>query len=866
MTIQPFSSVYKYTDPIRYFKANDPYFYEVDNIPLKQLQENCNFLKDQINGLAGGELFQNGESTEQIGRFRREDFDELLPYVNGTDAKVYVRPGKFIGRVNDAFSITPLQIIRQIFLAPTEDNTHNIYNFKSINDSDISALLTKFQTKLADNALSMNGLYERSFVRAVFNSDVNTNLLSNPSPGYEANIITNNAAFGNNNNTGPIFNQSNVQLTTTNVLPYTTITGHGLTYDIPSFLTNLTLKVVSEGNGVILDPYIEAQFIKRWRGVSRTAVVNVEETISIDIPEFSDEDYFYIDANGQRQQLTTDQRIDLVFIYTKPIDTSAVSISKFENNIPVKITRPVLGIVKGAGIGINLTSNANSLSTESKNVINLVDSEGNAMILPSISDELGVNLGIREEGDEVTVKGSFPSPDDLMNITPLLSENLEAGHIALVGQSILPVAYVIRKRLYPNVIPTTDIIDIRPFFRTAELSYNERAGLAAATPQVSIANPVASENYVDLAIKQVKDSINQISGGIPTNILTATTTPRIVRSGYIKGGLRFGVESTLTDYLKKTQGPFTSQAEVLNSLRSIYDYPTGTNFRNAPDWDLAEWVTRPGYTDRGSFETDYMNFAVSRERYDTYSVGRRNTGEYGWGYGTQHSQTSPNLGSSRRFGTYPNYQSSNQNPWNSNDARPNAGGYYSLCFVKKSFIVRKAPWVADIRVDARLFNCCPMSFATMFNYGANDRRQAPAGKFSNIWTSKRILSTTDVEVTIFVSWAVDLHGAEQDGEGLILPSFNRQRGDWFAGFLVLDNQMAKRIDQGNGSEGPWLPVVQGTYPNNIPAGFPTGVASGFSSQVGVALYPTVQFDIWGIPNSYGVGTDYGTANPLIVIQ
>ena len=41
-------SVFRFTDPLRYFKANDPYYFEVDNIPLKQLQENCLWLKDQL--------------------------------------------------------------------------------------------------------------------------------------------------------------------------------------------------------------------------------------------------------------------------------------------------------------------------------------------------------------------------------------------------------------------------------------------------------------------------------------------------------------------------------------------------------------------------------------------------------------------------------------------------------------------------------------------------------------------------------------------------------------------------------------------------------------------------------------------------
>ena len=39
----------KFTDPIRYFKANDPYYWEVDNIPIKQLQENIRYVNDRLN-------------------------------------------------------------------------------------------------------------------------------------------------------------------------------------------------------------------------------------------------------------------------------------------------------------------------------------------------------------------------------------------------------------------------------------------------------------------------------------------------------------------------------------------------------------------------------------------------------------------------------------------------------------------------------------------------------------------------------------------------------------------------------------------------------------------------------------------------
>jgi len=38
---QKFNSSHKFIDPPRYFKENDPYWWQMDNIPLKQIQENC---------------------------------------------------------------------------------------------------------------------------------------------------------------------------------------------------------------------------------------------------------------------------------------------------------------------------------------------------------------------------------------------------------------------------------------------------------------------------------------------------------------------------------------------------------------------------------------------------------------------------------------------------------------------------------------------------------------------------------------------------------------------------------------------------------------------------------------------------------
>ena len=84
-------SVYKFTQPVRYFKNNDPYHWEIDNIPIKQLEENILWLKDQV----------NGDST--LSGIDRSDLSELKPVAVGSGRTVRVQKGRFTPRINDAY-------------------------------------------------------------------------------------------------------------------------------------------------------------------------------------------------------------------------------------------------------------------------------------------------------------------------------------------------------------------------------------------------------------------------------------------------------------------------------------------------------------------------------------------------------------------------------------------------------------------------------------------------------------------------------------------------------------------------------------------------------------------------------------------
>ena len=64
---------YSFTQPIRYYKANDPYYYEVDNIPLRQLEENVLYIKNRLEGPLeeGGNVYLTENSEINIHQIKQ---------------------------------------------------------------------------------------------------------------------------------------------------------------------------------------------------------------------------------------------------------------------------------------------------------------------------------------------------------------------------------------------------------------------------------------------------------------------------------------------------------------------------------------------------------------------------------------------------------------------------------------------------------------------------------------------------------------------------------------------------------------------------------------------------------------------------
>src|SRR5210317_1446055 len=609
--IRYYDTAYTFVNPVRHFKDNDPYYFEVDNIPIKQLEESQRFLKDQVDGIISR---QNNKKEIEIDR---SGFSELKPYATGNDRKVKVKPGKYTARINNAYDLTPLQVIEQITgFSNTVNNDGTISDLNTwrvqTNIGSVSAVLAEFQDGLQGDALNMNGLAERAFVFPFDDEDGishpnGPNLLNVSAPGYS---------------------QFDSDLGPDDRPLYPNYIGAILKHNTVDTTRDLTL--IKNVYTLGATPFggqqgrIESEFIKRWRGAIRTSVVDVAEELEITIPDFDSADFFYVDADGNQNPLNANQRIDLLFIYSKAVDEESTTIPKFDSNgNPTRLTQPTLGILKGAGVGISRQTSTNNNNADDR--VDLQDLNGVPIMLAHPGDENGTNNGFTTSAG--VIRGSFPSPDDLMNLAPVLSENLETNAFPLIGQSILPIAYIrVQTPGGPiaDLITNEDIIDIRPFFRTSELAYNERAGIAAATPQVSIANPVVTEAQLEKVRKEVySDLRNRIdsmgsSSSAPTVAATAGTSngTRVIAAGNICGGY-WGPEGALIKHAKtSTAGGITTATmnQFVDLIESEFGYPAGS-IPYFPDWDKALWYNEGEYT--GDRVCDHIN------------VGLPGMGEYG---------------------------------------------------------------------------------------------------------------------------------------------------------------------------------------------------------------------------------------------
>tara|TARA_A100001391_G_scaffold60712_2_gene37865 strand:- start:3328 stop:5781 length:2454 start_codon:yes stop_codon:yes gene_type:complete len=806
-------SNYRFTDPIRFFKANDPYYFEVDNIPLKQLQENCLWLKDQVR-----------KDANRLTGVKRADIDELLPYATGADRLVRVKPGRYSARINDASTRTPLAYLRKVLGEAIDDLdawaavTPN--PGAQVGNELLSAALDRFKQAVTENALGMNGLVERAFTWPVVNTDQVVNIT-----GVDIDQSRSWLTYG-----GPEFNlpgggASKSPFLITEAILWAKSEGANTDeFALPSYETT------NSNYGWSKFPLTESYFIKAWRGVSRTAIVDVDDELTIQIPQFDPEDFSYTDANGNSVSVdNVQQRIDLVFIYSKPVDTSSVRIIR--NGSLDRISKPTLGVVKGAGIRANFEAKISDLAAGYKE-------QTNDSILAAPGDQYNTDMGFTSTSanDIVTsVRGSFPAPDDLLNIAPLISQSLEDNAYELVGQSILPVAYVFVQG-NSQVVLSSDVIDIRPLFRTAELTYNERAGLGAAFPQLSLANPAVGKSHLDYEINRLYNNLNsRIAANEEVN--DARAQINTLATGYIFGGYNFGPEGALFDYW---QGVFASDnnpdndaiTTIKNHITSTYAFGSGLaqiNVPDYPDWDLSQWCIQQDIEEKGFFPNDYINTFISgrspRDVPDQSIVAGSNRGRV-----TPSENASPS-GRCRNFINTFVY-----------DAVANVYFHY----VSKKIKFARPSWLADYNVDVSLINCLAQ------NHSGNTYNRTSTGCYFGTWVEKGF-----DEFTIYVAFTAETSNNPNPrfpapyvtDQGVTV---SERGGERFSGFIV--------------------PVGDILYSNttSITDNRTSSRRQGYEGnpRVGKCTYPTVMWKITGVPeddSSFLYGNLNGT-NPTITLK
>lgn len=582
---------YSFIQPIRYYKANDPYYYEVDNIPLRQLEENILYIKNKLEG-GDGDAYLTQKSELNLYNIR-----QLRPKSIGGRV-IQVNAGRFVSRVNDAFNIpNPLDKIGSL--------TSNGFTGMIIRDLDKEWTPAQ-RDKVWNDFISGNKEYNINgleFTYTFQNSPVGL--------GASWGVADANTNYPKYNNGNKIWPGQSV---------YGSLAGSlDNSFPFSSDITGATLYSAANLNTIHLS------FVKMWRGVFRTTVVDFPDT-TINIPVFNEDDYSYVDDNGVKHNISdVVQRIDLLVAYSLPIDSSSTTTQSFQGDAtPETLTTPTLGIVRGAGIGI-MKDGLDSIHTldgaesnpdypytgTSKIVGNKGDSSNNAESM-GITNRLGIKI-----------HGSFPSPDDLLNIAPLLALDVESDNFQLIGQAALPLAYVVVTK-GSTVVTQNDIIDIRPFLRTTEFTYNERAGIAAANPPLSFANPA-------VGAFQLRDIVGEIE--VAQNLLRANlqlektkSNGRVLYTDYVMGGLAYGVEGTLLTMCdadsQAPAGPWGSevlattykaadgknyQFNVFESSKSYLEYDTQPTkdayleyVYNTRQEDLKQWLNDPNANQYGN--------------------------------------------------------------------------------------------------------------------------------------------------------------------------------------------------------------------------------------------------------------------------
>jgi hypothetical protein len=384
---------------IRFYQPNDPYYWEVDNLPLTELLSNdiilenrLKALEDALDGLGGSVsgTYSTGILTDL------KAYSEPLSGTSSNFGKIFVRSGKFISRIQ---------------MPATRES-----GWRMMRDRD-----------------------------AVFNNE------SFDTPGSD-------------------------MLSTTDLSP----------------------------------------FVRNTQGMARTAVVefykNSDSTNKfISIPSFNAKDF--------NDSSPPSERLDLVYIKgSKPLDCDGDIPSTSDDYQQDHIPAASIGIIKGAYFRTDAAGGIHTNGTRFTDAVSRL----NGRITGMSNADLPLNTNL-------VGFGSVPMPDDLINQTwhrnyyekaaEVSDHVLATTQVEREAAFAIPIAYVRVRSNYIEGQPISneDIIDIRPWLRTAELAYCERAAVAASVGPTG-ENPFVTQTHLLTKwITPMQTQLDTNTGNIATN-------------------------------------------------------------------------------------------------------------------------------------------------------------------------------------------------------------------------------------------------------------------------------------------------------------------------------------------------------------
>ena len=320
--------------------------------------------------------------------------------------------------------------------------------------------------------------------------------------------------------------------------------------------------------------------------VARTAVVDFSvadsgKPQSISIPTFDSEDF----TNASNPS----ERIDVVFV------RAAVSMDRDGN----PTTKTDLGLLKGAFFRLDGTGE------------HLDGKRFTDYPLTNLGRMTGQSAGDIEEG--TTLWGSVPLPEDLINYewknnqasagVMLNGEDFSQKQVAQSASFCLPVAYVRVESTFRTggIIDQDKLIDIRPFLRSAELTYGERAAISRSD-NPNGANPFMTKSGTLYHITKTNGNLSELDGRVTIvegQVASLSTVQGdLVRDVYGPSGLDHeGRINALEGAPSGISGPFsytdmktTGIDQVLRSSNLAGSTTYTWNFNNIPTNDRAKTV------------------------------------------------------------------------------------------------------------------------------------------------------------------------------------------------------------------------------------------------------------------------------------